>query len=259
MKLTSKIVTLVAATLMIVHVACPTEQQIVAYKAKGMNLGQNSAIQIWQGTNIVSAATFSTATNKKGNSLTPTVLFPKDKKSLFFTKGIPVTIAYNFYGSEKNPGQAPDDSLGILQAKPFKTQKTFQPAEMPEKSKIKVSIGGGGTAHAHPFNIDIEPLLVRVNVNKDAMKGLTGKTKIIALKESISDTEMKPHPKLIYDTIEARFTSVKKLSVPYGKKFWIAVPISKSLNAISEMAATEVKKNSVITINDLGNASFTTK
>lgn len=255
MKLTSKIVTVVAVSMMIAQVVCPTEQKIVAYKAKGMNLGQGSAIQLWQDSKIVSASTFGTATDKKTAGLVKTSFYPKGKTSLYFIKGKPVTIAYNFFGSNEIPGQASGvDTPLSNETKPLPTQKTFQPNEIPGKSKIKVSIGAGGSSQAHPFNIDIEPALVRVNVKK-VMTTLPDSAKIIALKEKIGTSD-KPKPNQIYDTILAKNTSTRKLKVPFGKAFWISVPITKQLNEITEMPAKEVTTSSVININDYSKAAW---
>lgn len=264
MKLTSKIVTVVAASMMIAQVVCPTEQKIVAYKAKGMNLGQNSAIQIWQNGQKVSAATFSTATNKKGNSLTPTSFFPKGKKTLFFTQGTDVGIDYNYFGVDDAPGEFPaGSSVGPNQR--TSSYKTFPASKIPVGSKIKVSIGTGGSSQRHPFNIEIEPRFVRVNVKKTDAATHGKKWKIYALKESVLGAQFYPNKnedkEKIYDSVNiAKDTTTSKLNVPTGLNFWILVPKNSGpdvkIDKVTPMAAKEVTTSSVINISADGTATW---
>lgn len=236
MKLTSKIVTVVAASLMMVHVACPVRQKIVAYKAPGMDTTTESKITLIQKNNrIVSDATFKTGTDKSGAKFDTD---PK-KKYLYFETTEPLTIKFQNTANDVN---API---------------TFYPADLSQplgvgsilkNSKIRIS------GSSYPYKIEIDPPRVRVNV-KNNMSSLPAKAKIYAIIEN-NNTEYKPLSTNVYDSILVSNLSTRKLKVPAGKQFWISIHDGKKMLPPSEIQANPVTTSSVITIDTTGKATL---
>ena len=262
MKLTSKIVTVVAVSMMIAQVVCPTEQQIVAYKAKGMDTAKTSAIQILQNNGKVSAATFGAATDKKGGEYNKTAFDTKlsNKKYLHFNKGQAIEVAFFPLGSGEAPGYPAVGSLP--------TRRTFQPNEVPEKSKIKISRGTSASPLEGTFQIEIETPVVKdpmvsVTVKKtDAASHKKG-WKIYALKEKVTPANFDPKTdkNKISDlvTIKKDTSLSKKLKVPSDREFWILVPKNSgpqvTIDKLTPMSA-KTATNSVINISEDGTASW---
>lgn len=238
MKLTGKVVTLVAASLMMVHVACPALQKIVAYKAKGMNTTIESKIILRQKDDkIVSSATFKAGTDKSGTKFGTET----KKKYLYFQENEPLRIT--FYNNATQGGE-------LATIFPPTGTSALDGGKILKNSKIKIS----GTAH--PYTIEIEPPLVKIKV-KNEQPALTDSMRIYALKEN-KDTGIPPAADNVYDSILVSNLRSRTLKVPSGKTFWISIDNGQGqMLTPSEISATLVKPSSVITIDANAKATLT--
>lgn len=254
MKLTSKIVTVVAVSMMIAQVVHPELRKIVAEKSS--DTSGWSAIQIWQGNTKISSANFkkTTATGAKFNNPANSEL-----KYLFFDTASkePVEVKFYWTASASPPiGDGPGD------VPVFNSPKKYTQYDLPFGAIIKINCPpeyrGVGNC-----TMTIQAPAIKFNKVK-VVKNAQGTHAIEWIVKS-SSVKREPRKNETYGTVTIKAATgvTNKLKVPNNKPFWIVVSSNDKkdkvlLNEVisDQINAGLIKSNSIIDIDGQGKATI---
>lgn len=258
MTLTSKVVTLVAASMMIAQVVRPELRKIVAEKSS--DTYNWSVIEIWQKKNavdsLISSAKFKKTTNVKATQFNN----PADTnlKYLFFdtTQG---DVEVRFYWTADAYSAIPK---GAPTVPVFKNAQPYTQSDLPFGTTIKINCA---PAHSGIGNCTMTPQVPAVKFNRVEVVKTDPGTQTIDWIVKSSSVKLPPNKSQTYGTVTIKKATglTNKLKVPNNKPFWIIVSSNDKNDKVlhdpqvsDQIDAGQIKSNSIIDIDGQGKATL---